>query len=62
MLKIAKSEEYFDFLPQCFICNISKQKNKSIINMKFKELMSQKFFEEEEKKDKKKISPDKKKI
>ena len=61
MLKIAKSEEYFDFLPQCFICNISKQKNKSIINMTFKELMSQKFFEEEEKKDKKKISPDKKK-
>ena len=60
MLKIAKSEEYFDFLPQCFICNISKQKNKSIINMTFKELMSQKFFEEE-KKDKKKISPDKKK-
>ena len=54
MLKIAKSEEYFDFLPQCFICNISKQKNKSIINMTFKELMSQKFFEEEEKKDKKK--------
>ena len=68
MLKNAKSEEYFDFLPQCFICNISKQKNKSIINMTFKELMSQKFFEEEEKKDKSKIiflqkktSPDKKK-
>ena len=61
MLKIAKSEEYFDFLPQCFICNISKQKNKPIINMKFKKLMSQKFFEEEEKKDKKKTSPDKKK-
>ena len=31
MLKIAKSEEYFDFLPQCFICNISKQKNGRII-------------------------------
>ena len=68
MLKIAKSEEYFDFLPQCFICNISKQKNKSIINMTFKELMSKKFFEEEEKKGKNKIiylqkktSPDKKK-
>ena len=68
MLKSAKSKEFFDFLPQCFICNISKQKNKPIINMKFKELMSYKFCEEENKTDndnktmlQKKRSPDQKK-
>ena len=66
MLKIAKSKEFFDLLPQCFICNISKLKNKPIIDMKFKELMSQKFYEDDEKKkDKiflnKKTNPDKKK-
>ena len=66
MLKIAKSKEFFDFLPQSFICNISKLKNKPIIDMTFKELMSQKFYEDnEKKKDKlflnKKTNPDKKK-
>ena len=66
MLKIAKSKQFFDFLPQCFICNISKLKNKPIIDMTFKELMSQKFYEDnEKKKDKlflnKKTNPDKKK-
>ena len=66
MLKIAKSQVFFDFLPQCFICNISKIKNKPIIDMTFKQLMSQKFYEDEEnKKDKiflnKKTNPDKKK-
>ena len=69
MLKSAKSKEFFDFLPQCFICNISKQANKSIINMKFKDLMSQKFFKDSnEEKDfikdifqQKKTNPDKKK-
>lgn len=64
MLKSANSKLYFDFLPQCFVCNISKVKNKPIINMKFKELLSQRFFEEEEKNDKeskKKIKRDKKK-
>jgi hypothetical protein len=69
MLKSAKSKEFFDFLPQCFICNISKHANKSIINMKFKDLMSQKFFKDSnEEKDfikeifmQKKTNPDKKK-
>ena len=66
MLKIAKSKEFFDFLPQCFICNISKLKNKPIIDMTFKELMSQKFYEDNEKKKdilflNKKTNPDKKK-
>ena len=48
MLKIAKFKEFFDFLPQSFICNIYKQKNKPVINMTFKELMSQKFYEDKE--------------
>ena len=66
MLKIAKSKEFFDFLPQCFICNISKLKNKPIIDMTFKQIISQKFYEDEEKKKdkkflKKKTNPDKKK-
>ena len=70
MLKIVKSKEFFDFLPQSFICNISKQKNKPIINMTFKELILKKFFEEEDKKDnntnnkkllQRKTNPDKKK-
>lgn len=51
MLKSAKSKEYFDFLPQCFICNISKQKNTGVINMTLKELISQKFYEEDIKTD-----------
>ena len=66
LLKIAKSRVFFDFLPQCFICNISKLKNKPVIDMTFKELLSQKFYEDvEKKKDKtflnKKTNPDKKK-
>ena len=55
MLKIAKSKEFFDFLPQCFICNISKLKNKPIIDMTFKQIISQKFYEDEEKKKDKKF-------
>jgi hypothetical protein len=47
MLKSAKSEEFFDFLPQSFICNISKQRNKGIIDMTFKEIMSQNFGEDD---------------
>ena len=35
----SKSEEIFDFLPQCFICNITKKGNdKNILRMTFKEL------------------------
>jgi hypothetical protein len=42
----ANSKEIFDFLPQCFISNITKKRNdKKILNMTFKELMSTDFFE-----------------
>ena len=44
-LKYANSEKYFDFLPQCFICEITKKKNKPILNMTLKEIMSTDFFE-----------------
>ena len=44
-LKYANSKKYFDFLPQCFICGITKEKNKSILNMTLKEIMSTDFFE-----------------
>ena len=41
----AKSKCFFDFLPQCFICSISKKTNNStILNMTLKELISTDFF------------------
>jgi hypothetical protein len=40
-----KSKYLFDFLPQCFICSITKKTNNNIIlNMTLKELMSTDFF------------------
>ena len=45
-LKYANSEKQFDFLPQCFISNITKKKNKLILNVTLKEIMSTNFFEE----------------
>ncbi len=45
-LKYANSEKQFDFLPQCFISNITKKKNKLILNVMLKEIMSTNFFEE----------------
>ena len=40
-----KSKCLFDFLPQCFICSITKKTNNNIIlNMTLKELMSTDFF------------------
>ena len=46
-LKYANSEKLFDFLPQCFICAITKKRNNiSVLNMTFKELMSTDFYEE----------------
>ena len=46
-LEYANSEKLFDFLPQCFICAITKKRNDlSVLNMTFKELMSTDFYEE----------------
>ena len=42
----AKSEKVFDFLPQCFICCITRKRNgNSVLNMTFNELMTTDFFE-----------------
>ena len=47
MLKEAKSKEIFDLLPQCFIINITKKKNKQIMDMPFKTLITYNFIAEE---------------
>ena len=50
-LKNAKSELFFDNLPQCFISNISKNGNKFILDMTIKELLNKNFFEDDTSKD-----------
>jgi hypothetical protein len=47
MLKEAKSKEFFDLLPQCFIINITKKKNQQVMDMPFKNLLEYNFIEEE---------------
>lgn len=49
MLKEAKSKEFFDLLPQCFIINITKKKNQQIMDMPFKTLITYNFIAEEKK-------------
>ena len=46
-LKAAGSQKLFKFLPQRFICNVSKEKNKAVLNLSFKELFSKNFCENE---------------
>ena len=48
-LKLAGSKKFFKFLPQVFICNVSKEKNKSVLHLSFKDLFSKNFYEEDEK-------------
>ena len=42
-LKKAGSKHIFSFLPQSFIINISKEKNKEILNLTFKEILNKNF-------------------
>ena len=44
-LKIAGSKKYFRFLPQKFISNVSKEKNKAALDFTFKEIFSNDFSE-----------------
>ena len=44
---MAGSQKFFKLLPQVFISNISKEKNKAYLNLSFKEIFSSKFCEEE---------------
>ena len=52
ILRNAKSKEFFDLLPQCFIINITKKKNQPIMKMTFKNLVTYNFIAEELKEEK----------
>ena len=43
LLLSSGSKMVFDCLPQCFICNISKEMNKNVMNMEFIQLLSTDF-------------------
>ena len=45
-LKTAGSKKFFKFLPQKFVSNITKEKNKVILDLTFKDLFSKNFFDE----------------
>ena len=50
-LKKAGSKELFDFLPQCFIGNISKKTNSKCLELTYKQLLSTDFIAELNKQD-----------
>ena len=43
-LKNVGSKKYFKYLPQAFISDLSKKKNKSILNMTYKEILTNNFI------------------
>ena len=43
-LKIADSEKLFDFLPQCFLINLTKRLNSKFFKLTYKELLSTDFI------------------
>lgn len=45
-LKNAGAQKLFDFLPQSFICNISKEKNKSVLHLTYKQLLEKDFIKD----------------
>ena len=45
MLKYSGSNYFFDYLPQSFITNVTKARNKKILNMTFEDFFSQDFCE-----------------
>jgi len=56
-LKLAGSKKFFNFLPQTFVSNVSKEKNKDMFDSTFKEIFSKNFCE-----DKDRSQPDVKKF
>ena len=60
-LKKAGSKELFDFLPQCFIGNISKKINSKCLELTYKELLSTDFIAELNKQDHKNSNVDRNK-
>ena len=53
-LEDAGSKEIFDFLPQSFVSNISREKNKEVMNMTYREILQNDFCNLDKKKSKKK--------
>ena len=45
-LKKAGSKELFTFLPQIFISSISREKNRSVLNMSFRDLLQKNFVDD----------------
>ena len=60
-LKKANSQEFFDFLPQSFVSNISKEKNKEVMNMTYRQILEKDFTKDfsDNKKSKKKVKKNK---
>ena len=50
-LKAAGSKKLFKFLPQKFICNVSKEKNKAVLNLSLQEIILKNFCEEKNEND-----------
>ena len=46
LLKNAGSEKFLDFIPQCFIGNISKKLNGQCLDLNYKELLTTNFYSE----------------
>ena len=42
-LKLAGSVKFFDFLPQCFVCNIAKNRNKTVLHLTYEQLLTTNF-------------------
>ena len=47
-LKLAGSKKFFNFLPQTFVSNVSKEKNKDMFDSTFKEIFSKNFCEDKD--------------
>ena len=43
-LKMGGSKKFFCYLPQAFVTNLNKEKNKSILNMTYKEILIKNFI------------------
>ena len=43
-LKMGGSKKFFCYLPQAFVANLNKEKNKSILNMTYKEILIKNFI------------------
>ncbi len=47
-LKLAGSKKFFNFLPQTFVSNVSKDKNKDMFDSTFKEIFTKNFCEDKD--------------